>query len=297
MTEEIKKESRGKAAIKITRAAWRVVKLDKELLGIGLLSAAIGLLVFGVFAFASLMLILSQGGFSEEYGFQLSLQNYIIFAVYLLFSAIIANFFSGAVAHGAFERFDGRNPTFKSALQAAWAKKLPLIAFSGLQTTVGLILNLIEERVPLGGKIAVWLTGAAWHIATLFSIPVIMSSEEKNPLKVVKRSALIFKNIWAESVFIGLGIGVIGVIFGFVSVIVVIAGMIFAASLGSTSLAIGVAAVFVLAVIVFSIIMSVLRTVLMSAAFYYSVHNKIPAGFDEQLIRSMFRPKKKWLKA
>jgi hypothetical protein len=34
-------------------------------------------------------------------------------------------------------------------------------------------LRLIEDRVPAAGKIAVWITDAAWATATFFVIPVI----------------------------------------------------------------------------------------------------------------------------
>ena len=92
---------------------------------------------------------------------------YVAGITIMLLSYIITNFFAGAISHSAFRRCEGNDPTCSESVGAA-AKRLPaLINFSGLQAVVGTVLNAIEERVPLAGKIAVWLTGAAWSIATV----------------------------------------------------------------------------------------------------------------------------------
>lgn len=63
------------------------------------------------------------------------------------------------------------------------------------------------------------------------------------------------------------------------------------------SLSIGITGIVFIFIVIsaYALIVSTLKTILMTAAYYYATTDKLPAGFDEELIRTMFRPKKKWL--
>ena len=207
----------------------------------------------------------------------------------------VTNFFAGAISHAAFRRFDGEDPTMRESLAAAKSKSGSLVKYTGLQVTVGLVLSIIADRVPFAGKIAVWLAGATWSVASMFSIPVIMSTNETNPVRVVKKSAKTFVDIWAESVFIGLTLGVISIV-ATIGTMVVVLGL-FALSIGfqSVSLAILAAIIFFASVVGIALLSNTLQQIVMTAAYYYASTGKVPTGFDEELVRSMFRPKRKWL--
>jgi hypothetical protein len=301
MSGSVNKEGKLSTSLKLARAAWRVMKLDKELLGIGAISALVSAILTVAFLVAMFVIITAANGGHWEFTSEQMQQApngwyYLALAAYLFVAYVSANFFSAAISHAAFERFNGNNPTFKSALKAAWSKVRALIVFSAFQATVGTVLNVIADRVPFGGRVAVWLTGAAWSVATLFAIPVIVSTGEKNPLAVVKRSAMTFKDIWGESVFIGLSLGVIGTVITLASAFLLVSVFLAAIMFGSLAIGIVLFCLFVLIVIATQIVMSVLKAIVMTAAYYYATTNQLPAGFDEQLIRAMFRPKKKWLR-
>ncbi len=85
----------------------------------------------------------------------------------------IAIFFNVALVSCASRSLDGHDTTFGEGMSAAWSRIGVIISWGFVTYTVGLILRAIEERVPLGGKIAVWIAGAAWALATLLVVPVL----------------------------------------------------------------------------------------------------------------------------
>lgn len=293
-----------KTSIQLARAAWRVIKLDKELLGISAISAVANAIVFlgSIAAFIVWMFYLGSikatAGGGEAMSAEINIPTWAYWAwvgVFYLLTCILVNFFNGAITHAALRRFQGEDPTFREALAAARAKAGPLTMFAGLQATVGMVLNILENRLPLAGRIAVWLVGAAWGVATMFALPIIMSTTEKNPIKVVKQSASIFVGIWKESIFVGLSLGILSIVATVLIVFVVLGLFMAAAAMSSIALAVTAGLLLLLAVLAFSVLYNALHTVVMTAAYYYASTGNVPAGFDEELVRAMFRPKKKWL--
>jgi hypothetical protein len=292
---EMKKEGKMSVSVKVTRAAWRVMMLDKELIGISAISMLINTVVFAAFVYVGIFLLPGTIIQSADQAGSFDWHYYLLLALYLSAACFVTNFFGGAISHAAFRRFDGEDPTMNEALSAASKKSAALIKYTGLQVTVGMILNIVADRVPFAGKLAVWLAGATWSVASMFSIPVIMSTNETNPVKVVKKSAKTFVDIWAESVFIGITLGVLSIIATIGTMIVVLG--LFAAGVAFASGAMIVAAVVLLfgSFAGLALLSNTLHQIVMTAAYYYAATGNVPAGFDEELVRAMFRPKKKWL--
>jgi hypothetical protein len=294
-----KQDSKMTVSTKLTKAAWRTLKLDKEILWAGILSMLVSLLLFALMI-GGVTLIMYQaygsGAEMDENSVAGNAVFYVIIGIFLFVSYAVANYFSGAVAHAALKRFRGEDPTLRGSLGASAKKIGSLTAYSGLQATVGLVLNIISDRLPIGGKIATWLVGAAWGIATMFAIPVIMDNKETRPLKTVRTSAITLKKVWGESAFIGIGLGLIEIVVTIVMMFILVGSVAISVVLSTWVYGAAAAAIFVLGIIAFGVVMSTLRTIIMTAAYYYASTDQLPAGFDDELIRSMFRPKRAWLK-
>jgi hypothetical protein len=83
-----------------------------------------------------------------------------------------------------------------------------------LVCTIGAILRILEEYLPLGGKIAALVLDLSWTLATLFAVPVI-AYEGLGPRETLRRSAALFRERWGEQTAGIISIGIFG---GFLTV-------------------------------------------------------------------------------
>lgn len=206
------REGRIARSWRLTRASWQVVRGDRSLLSLAAISAltgGIGLALIFVFA----------GSFHKGH---LRGDNLALFALILAYPlTFISVFFNTAIAAAAAAALDGRHLSVGEAL-AVPARKLGTIAlWSLIAAVVGVVLEQLSSRLPLGGSIAARLVGVGWSLASLFAIPVIALEDCSAP-DALKRSAHVVKKRWGEgiggSLIIGAwtAIAVLGVIIVFV---------------------------------------------------------------------------------
>ncbi len=292
----------------ITKSSWRVLKLDKELASLPLISFFVTLLALiplGFLALASLVHH-SHGSFGQP-GSSVEVNSHfsgwegvlIAFGVYLV-TTLVANFFSGALIFGAVERFRGDNPSVGSSLAGARHKFRPLLFFSLMVATVGFVLQGLEERLPLAGKIAVYIFDAAWSIANIFAIPVIVLSDQNvTPLQATKQSVQIIKKIWGESVVVNLGIGSIALL-GYLIYVTAFTGLtvgLLTIQHGHVSgRAVAPAAILIIVGVIgficLSLIFTALSSIAKAALYFYATTGEAPAQFDSKLLHAAMTPKK-----
>jgi hypothetical protein len=282
----------------LTKSSWQVLILDKELAALPLLSiitTALFVIVGGALTVLGMMAygaIISDGSFSAP-----GWVNALLLVILYGGLTVIANYFSGAIIYGATERFNGGDPTVRSSLAGVRKKFRPLALFSLMMATVGLVLQAIEDRVPLAGKIAVWLVNASWSIANIFAIPVIVLSEKNvNPLEATKESVRIIRQVWGEGVVAQLGISVISALSLFAYTAIWLA-------LGFGAQALVGAAIPAIAVIVFltvafvglfalGLLFTALNSIAKAAVYHYAVTGTAPEMFNKDLLRAAMTPKK-----
>lgn len=306
------KPSRWHISASLARSAWRVVKLDRSLLWMPVVSifgtlAIIALVVFIVLATSAsgnlgeaLTTASAPQGGSAEITFSgplltwspLSIAFYVV--VYLLLS-FVGTFFSAALIAGLLERFRGGSPTISSALRAARKHIGSLFAFSTLSASIGIVLNLIEDRVPLGGKIATWLVGAAWAIASMFALPVIVTAKTPiGPLRATRQSMKIIKNTWGESVIVNGGIGIVALIsivmfiLGSTAIGLLAAYLVSAFSLAAPVVALGASLLIIVALLALIVVLAMLSAAAKAAIYHYATSGETPAHFEQQILRASF---------
>lgn len=288
----------------MTKSSWHVLKLDKELAMFPIISFFVSLIVAIPFV---ILVLLNENtrhaifNASAQSSSQTGLQGWqgLLFAFGLYFvSNLVANFFNGALIYGAVERFKGGDPSISNSIAGARAKFRPLLLFSLLMTTVGLIFQILEERLPFAGKIAAYFFDAAWSVANVFAIPVIVLSEEDvNPLDATKRSVGIIKKVWGEGIAVNIGIGLISVLstLAYLAAVTVIA--VFAGAAGLHGTVAGVATISgigiaVLGFIALAIVFSTLSSIAKAALYYYATTGESPASFDAKLLQAAMTRKK-----
>ena len=273
--------SRGWA---LTKQSWGVLKSDRSLVIFPMLSTICALIAVAVIWLptASMSGVLAGDAIHEH-----DPVYYIAAAATAYVSTFIAVFFNVALAACAVRSLRGEDTTVGEGIRAALQRIGPILGWTLVAATVGLLLRLVQDRVPLAARIAVWIAGAAWAVATFFVIPVL-ALEGSGPWRSIKRSVAVVKARWGEG---ATGSVAISAVTGIVVVLVMLGGAavgfaLFAA--GLQPLGIAVIAVAVAAVIVVSIISSALSEIFRVAVYQYAVTGATPGAFDDALLQNAF---------
>jgi hypothetical protein len=261
--------ARLKMGWNLSKDSFAVLRDHPELALFPLVSGIAGLLYIALLFGGSFVL----GVFDSE-----SAGYAVLFLLYLG-TAFIAAFFNAGLVHSAREAFEGRNPSLKGGIAAAWRHKGPLFAWAVISAVVGMALRAIESQDNIVADIAAVIFSVAWSIVTYFIIPVIVF-EDVGVFEMFKRSGETFRNTWSETAGASFGVGIITVLFLLLGLVV--AAVVFVA-LGSVAgalgffVAIAVAAVFMLGVFLFG---SALGAIAKTALYVYATEGKRPPEFD-----------------
>lgn len=182
---------------RLTKVAWALIRRDPTMVSIALMGAGCGL------AGAAVILYFS-GAFSSSTHSQGGLALAAIIGLYPL--TFLSVFFNVALAGAAMASFDGRPIGVRAALGISWKRLGRIAQWSLLAAGVGLILDQLASRIPGAGRLASWLLGAAWSLATIFAVP-ILALEGTGPLETAKESVHLVKSKWGEGITGLVGIG------------------------------------------------------------------------------------------
>jgi hypothetical protein len=153
--------------------------------------------------------------------------TYLAF-LYLL-SMFIATFCNVAFYHEILAALSGQSVSIARGVKFACSRLSSILMWSLFAGLVGLLIKVIEERMPLVGRIIGRIIGLAWSIAAVFSIPVIVREEQNaNPIAVLRKSAGVLKQTWGEALIGYVGLSFVnGIIFAasFVSLLAAIAAL------------------------------------------------------------------------
>ena len=279
----------------ITKMSFSVINKDRELLAFALLSFVFSA-VFSIAMIVPSVLsdVINQGrsvGELEVY------QYIIIFATYFGL-AFIATFFNVCVVYTAKIRFEGGNATFGESIRFAFSRIGLIVRWSLLSASVGLLLNVLERAVSsfgkvgeIVGRIIIGLMGAAWSIATIFVVPILVY-DGLGPIDAVKKSMSAVKETWGENIVRSIGLGLMT----FFAYVIVIAGgvgltILLANSFDVAGMITGI--VIGGCLLLFTgLLFKVAGTVFTTALFVYANEKIVASDYDSALIEGAFKPKK-----
>jgi cobalamin biosynthesis protein CobD/CbiB len=157
-----------------------------------------------------------------------------------------------------------------------------------------MVLRALRERGGIVGAIVSAIGGIAWNLATFLVVPVLVI-EGVGPIEAVKRSAGLLKRTWGEQVVGNLSIGLI---FGLLTILVIIAGIplvLLAVAAESVALVVVVVVVLILVVIGINLIASTLNGIYVAAVYHFVAAEGSPETatqyFSQEMLRGAFRPK------
>jgi len=269
------------------KTSLRVVRQDKELLWMPVLSALASLVAVAAVAgigFGSGVWPQTRlaDGSANVPGIALAFVLYVVLA-------FVSLFFGAAVVAGAAERLRGGDPTVGSSLRAAAAKAGRLFVWAIAVATVNLVLQATRERSGAVGRAAASLAGLAWNLATFFMVPVLLFEHEGMGASV-KRSAGLFKQTWGETVLAQGGLGLASFALTLAVLAVGLLLLFVLGSLGAVGVAIAVAAI-ILGVVLVAALSSVLNGVYKAALYRYATTGQVGGGFTPEQLGGAFVPK------
>ncbi|MCQ3806628.1 MAG: DUF6159 family protein [Acidimicrobiaceae bacterium] len=264
----------------LAKLSWGVLKKDRELLVIPILSFLVSAallipLAFVVFATAST----ESGGVNEASANPAMLLVGIVAALGL---SVISVFFNGALVAGAHERLAGGDPTVGSAIRKAFSRIPGLVPWAIMTATVGLILRALRERAGWLGQFAINMIGLAWEVATFLVVPAIVI-DGKGAVEGLKTSGALLKSTWGENLAARVGFGLLG----FVAMLPALLLIVVLASLGGVGLIVGIT-IGVVWIAVVVVVMTALNAVFQAALYLYATSGMAPSGFEGSSIGESF---------
>jgi Family of unknown function (DUF6159) len=187
-TEQSTSEGRIARSWRLTKVAWTVVRGDRALLALAIIS--------GVTGAAGIALILGLGGvFDAERNVSGQVALFALILSYPLM--FVSVFLNTAIAAAAAAALEGEHLTVGEALAVPVRRIGQVAMWSLIAAVVGFVLEQLVSRLPLGGSIVARLVGVGWSVASLFAIP-ILALEDCSAPECLRRSAHVIKKRWGE---------------------------------------------------------------------------------------------------
>lgn len=264
----------------LAKLSWGVLKKDRELLALPVLSFLVSAallipLVFVAFATAS-----TGSGAGEETTASPAMA--LVGIVGALGLSVISVFFNGALVAGAHERLTGGDPTVGSAIRKAFSRISGLVPWAILTATVGMILRALRDRAGGLSNFVLGIIGMAWEVATFLVVPAIVI-DDKGAWDGLKKSGALLKSTWGENLAARVGFGLLG----FVAILPVILVVAVLGSLGGAGLILGII-IGVAWVGLVVVVMTALNAVFQAALYLYATSGMAPSGFEGSTLGESF---------
>jgi len=276
--------------------SWSVLKKHPSLMVFPVISGIATLTVLGFFAVPVLMSETLQGDLEQMFSQGKNddpKDTTISHALWLLFFAaffvcnFVTVFFNAALLGAADRAFRGQPTGIGAGIKVATSRIHLVLGWCVISCLLGILLSLLERRLPFAGRIAVRLVGAAWGIACYFVVPVLVV-EGLSPMAAVRRSVEVLKTGWGEGLALAVGFTAISTAIGAVVAVLAVGAVVAGILTKSLALGLGIASIAVAIVIGWSIVASALRTIAQLALFRFASSGNAPDGFSQQALERAF---------
>jgi len=258
----------------LAKASWAVLKSEKGLVWLPVLSFIASVAVVAVFGIAVWATLGKDTGVNGQDSYSTNIATWVLAACTYIGIAFSQTYFLAALCAGANDRLQGRDTTIGSALAIANSRLHRILPWALVSATVSMIIQAIEERFGFLGQIIAGPIGAAWNVVTFLTIPIIVF-EDVGPVTALKRSGTLLKQTWGENLMAQIGLGLISLLAFLPGVLVI--GLGIASGVGAvTVLAITIGAIYLA---VAASIVSALSGIYRTALYRYAVDGQVPAAF------------------
>ena len=274
--------SRFQTSWAIAKRSWAVLKSDKTLAWFPVLSALGSLVVFAVLG----GLIALMGIDSSSTGDSLAPIGWVLVVVAYLALAMVQTYFLAALVAGADMRLRGNDSTVRGALDIANSRLNRLLPWAIVTATVTMVLQAIEERFGIVGRIVAGLVGLAWNLVTFLVVPILVL-EDLGVGDALKRSKDMFKRTWGENVIGQGGLGIVGFLAMVPGMFLIAVG----AAIGTAGLIV-LGAAGVVWLIGSAVVVSALSGIYRTALYHFAANGQVPGEFGDVNFHEAFQPRR-----
>jgi hypothetical protein len=270
----------------LVKASGAVLNANRRLMVFPVLSSLCTLIVAASF----LLPAYASGTFTHLDRGHMTPGSAALLFVFYLVQYFIVIFFNSALVGAALIYLRGGNPTVGDGLRIAMSKLPSIFGYAVISATVGMVLRAIQERAGFIGRWIAGLLGVAFTLATFLVVPVLVN-KDVGPVDAVKESAQLLKRTWGENLIGNVGIGLA---FGLLTILVVLAGMalvFLAISTHSVSVVVATVALCIAAVLTLAVIQGALHGIYSAAVYRYAEEGDAGIGFDKALVADAFKIK------
>ena len=272
--------SRIANSLTLARSSWHVLKADKELILLPIISGIASVIVAVTFI---VPVFVAGAGDGTMTGTSLLALLPMYFVL-----AYITIFFNAALVSAANERLEGGDPTIGSAIRGAARRAGKIVPWALLSATVSVILRAIEERVGLIGRIIIGIVGVAWSVITFLVLPIIVI-EGSGAVDALKKSGSLLRSTWGENLAAQFGMSLVGFLLILPGGVVIFLGISAGGAIGAVGFLIGVIWIIVAAAAV-----AALSAIYQTALYHFAVAGSVPSGyFDDNALQMAFRTRRR----
>jgi hypothetical protein len=154
---------------------------------------------------------------------------------------------------------------------------------------VGLVLQALRERGGAAGAIVSLIGNMAWGLITFLVVPILVV-EGVGPIEAIKRSASLLRKTWGEQI---VGNFSIGLVIGLAFLVVAVLGGLGVFALFNLAMALGVvsAVILVAGLILLALVGSTLSGIFNIALYRYAVGKDSGEFFPQETLAGAFRAK------
>lgn len=279
---------RFQRSVGLAKASWSVLKNEKQLAWLPVLSFIGSVVVMGLFGLAIWATLGKETGLDGKDHYSMSAVSWVLVACTYVAVAFVQTYFLAALCAGANERLRGFDTTLSRAFGVANARLHRILPWAIVSATVSMIIQAIEERFGFLGRVIGSLLGAGWAVLTFLTVPIIVF-EDVGPWVALKRSGRLLKQTWGENVIAQIGLGLVGFVAALPGVLVAILG--FAA--GTLVVTVPLVAVAVAWLAIVAAVMAALSGIYRTALYRYAMDGQVPAAFAGLDLEHAFGPKQR----
>ncbi len=120
---------------------------------------------------------------------------------YYFASLFVATFVNVAFYYELIQIYAGKPLSLVRGMRFAASRFGSILAWSIFAASVGVLIQIVSQRLSWLGRLTGLFGGIAWNIASVFTIPILVREGGYNPLQILRRSTVTVRRTWGDLVY------------------------------------------------------------------------------------------------